>query len=368
MNNVSYADQKIGSREMVIIIANAVIGVGILTFPRSIADETDAFDGWISVLIAGAAACLIGWLLGRLASRFPNHTFFEYVALIAGRPFAYLLTLLFGVYSTLLASFEIRAVGNIAKQYLFTTTPVEMITLAFLLIVQYAAAGSRIALLRLNLLFLPIVLLVIFMVQVYTLRFLEWENVRPFFSTDWMSLLSGVKRLGLSMTGGELVLFYTILMKRPQDAPKSVTLGMAIPILLYMTIYMIVIGVFSSEVVRNLTFPTIELAKGVEVPGGFIERVESVFFTIWIMTIFNTCSISFDLAITTLQSVFTRISRFTWILILSPIIYLIAMMPQNQTEFFTFGDRLGYFGVVIAYVIPLVLLAIAKLRGVKDGS
>jgi spore germination protein len=368
MNNVSYADQKIGSREMVIIIANAVIGVGILTFPRSIADETDAFDGWISVLIAGVGTCFIGWLLGRLASRFPTRPFFEYVALIAGRPFAYLLTLLFGVYSTLLASFEIRAVGNIAKQYLFTTTPVEMITLAFLLIVQYAAAGSRIALLRLNLLFLPIVLLVIFMVQVYTLRFLEWENVRPFFSSDWMSLLKGAKGVGLSLSGSEIVLFYTVLMRRPQDAPKSVIAGLAIPILLYMTIYMLVIGVFSPAVAKNLTYPTIELAKGVEVPGGFIERVESLFFTIWIMTIFNTCTIWFDLALSTLRSMFTRLSKFAWILILSPIVYLIAMTPQNLIQFFAFGDRLSYFGAVIAYVIPVLLLAIAKLRGVKDSG
>jgi spore germination protein len=104
------------------------------------------------------------------------------------------------------------------------------------------------------------------------------------------------------------------------------------------------------------------------VPGGFIERVESLFFTIWIMTIFNTCTIWFDLTITALRSVFTRLSKFAWILILSPIIYLIAMQPQNQVEFLTFGDRLSYFGVVIAYVIPLLLLAIAKLRGVKESD
>jgi len=368
MNNVSYVDQKISTREMIFIIANYVIAVGILTFPRSIAEETDSFDGWISILIAGTVVCTISWLLGKLASRFPTRPFFELVAVITGRPFAYLLTLLFSVHSIWMASFEIRAVGIITKQCLFTNTPVEMITLAFLLIVQYVVAGSRLALLRLNLIFLPIVLLVILMVQMYTLRFLEWENVRPFFSSDWMTLLKGAKGVTLSMSGPEIVLFYTLLMKRPQDAPKSVILGLAIPVLLYMTIYMVIIGVFSAAVAKNLTFPTIELAKGVEVPGGFIERVESLFFTIWIMTIFNTSTIWFDLTITTLRSVFTRFSKFTWIRMISPIVYLIAMSPQNQNEFLTFGDRLSYFGVVIAYVIPLLLLAIAKLRGVKESD
>lgn len=368
MNAFRYADPKIEFKEMVIIVANFIIGVGILTFPRALADRTGSVDGWMSVMISGAVACLCGWLLAKLASRFPQQNFFEYTALIATRPVAWLLSFLIGIYAMLFTAYEVRAVGNIAKQYLFTATPVEMITLTYLLIVQYAVAGSRIALLRLNLLFLPIVLLVILFVHIYTLRFFEMENLRPFFSTNWTTILKGSWDVGLSYSGFEVVLFYTILMRRPADSPKAVVTGLSIPMLLYMTIYVFTIGVFSPEVTKNLVYPSIELAKAVEVPGGFIERVESLFFTIWIMTLFNTSTMYLDVAIMNFSFLFRSVKRFTWILILSPVIYLCAMLPENLVNFFTFGDQLTYFGLIIVYLVPILILCIAKLRGVRgDG-
>lgn len=368
MNFFSYADERIGKKEMVLNIASVIIGVGILTFPRALAKETESFDGWMSIVITGGAASLLGWCLARLAARFPQMTFFQYASVIATKPVAYLLTLLIFVYCSLFVAFEIRAVGNIAKQYLFTTTPTEVITLAFLLVVQYAVLGTRIALLRLNFVFLPIVLFVILIVKLYTFRFFELENVRPFFATDWLTILKGSREVGLSFSGFEIILFYTVLMRRPEEAPKAVLIGLSIPIALYLLIYMFTIGVFSAEVTKNLTYPTIELAKEVEVPGGFIERVESVFFTIWIMTIFNTCAMWLDIAILNLASIFRRLQKITLIIIVSPFIYLISMLPQNLAQFLAFGDRLTYFGMVVAYLLPILLLLIAKLRGVKGNE
>lgn len=350
---------------MGINIASVTIGVGILTFPRSLAKVTGAFDGWISVVLSGFCVCVIGWLLAKLAARFPRQTFFEYTSIIAGKPVGYILTFLVCLYTMLFVSFEIRAIGNISKQYLFYNTPVEMITLSFLLVVQYAVAGSRISMLRLNLIFLPVVLIVMGIVLLFTTQLVEIENIRPFFSSDWRSLLEGSKVVGLSYSGFEIILFYSMLMKKPQDGTRAVTIGLLIPILLYLTIYMFVIGVFSAEVATNLTYPTIELAKEVEIPGGFFERVESIFFTIWIMTIFNTCAMWLDITILNLCSMFQKVRKTMWVLILSPMIYFVAMLPQNVVDFFTFADGVTYYGMVVVYLCPILLLLIAIMRGVK---
>ncbi|MGG4455463.1 GerAB/ArcD/ProY family transporter [Brevibacillus porteri] len=368
MSAQTLAEKMISKNHMGINIASVTIGVGILTFPRSLAKATGAFDGWISVVISGLCACLIGWLLAKLAARFPRKTFFEYSSIIASKPIAYILTFLVCIYTMLFVSFEVRAIGNIAKQYLFYNTPVEMITLSFLLIVQYSVVGSRIAMLRLNLLFLPVVLVVMFIVLLFTTQLFEVENIRPYFSSDWRSLLAGSKDVGLSYSGFEIILFYTMLMKNPQEGARAVTLGLSIPILLYMTIYMFVIGVFSADVATNLTYPTIELAKEVEIPGGFFERVESIFFTIWIMTIFNTCAMWLDITVLNLSSMFFNVHKTVWVLILSPVIYFVAMLPQNLVDFFTFADSVTYFGIAVVYLCPILLLVIAVLRGVKSNE
>ncbi|RNB53087.1 spore gernimation protein [Brevibacillus gelatini] len=365
MSARTLSDKMLSTNHMGINITSVMIGVGILTFPRALAKETGGIDGWISIVLSGLVAFLIGWLLAKLAARFPRQTFFEYTSQIASKPVGYVLTFLVCVYSMLFVSFEIRAIGNIAKQYLFYNTPVEMITLSFLFVVQYAMAGSRISMLRLNLLFSPVVLVVLFLVLLFTSQLIEFENVRPFFSSDWQSLLNGSQAVGLSYSGFEIILFYTMLMKRPKEGTKAMALGLFIPVVLYLTIYIFVIGVFSAEVVKNLTYPTIDLAKEVEIPGGFFERVESIFFAIWIMTIFDTCMVWFDIAIINLTSMFRNVKKMVWILLLSPIIYFIAMLPQNLVDFFTFADYVTYYGMIIVYLCPILLLVIAVIRGVK---
>lgn len=368
MSAQTLTEKLISKNHMGLNIASVTIGVGILTFPRTLAEATSAFDGWISVVLSGMIAYLIAWLLAKLASRFPRQTFFDYTSLIASKPVGYVLTLLVCVYTMLFVSFEIRAIGNIAKQYLFYNTPVEMITLSFLLVVQYAVAGSRVALLRLNVLFLPVVLFVLLVVLLFAQPLIDMENVRPYFSSSWSSLLKGTKDVGLSYSGFEIILFYTILMRRPEEATKSVFLGLLIPTILYWIIYVFVIAVFSAEVAKNLTYPTIELAKEVEVPGGFFERVESIFFTIWIMTIFNTCAMWLDITVLNLTSMFRKVKKMVWIFVLSPMIYFLAMLPQTLIDFFTFGDKLTYFGIVVVYAIPILLLLIAIVRGVRSDG
>lgn len=75
MSAQTLAEKLISKNHMGINIASVTIGVGILTFPRTLAKATGAFDGWISVVISGAVAFVIGWLLAKLAARFPRQSF-----------------------------------------------------------------------------------------------------------------------------------------------------------------------------------------------------------------------------------------------------------------------------------------------------
>jgi spore germination protein len=126
--------------------------------------------------------------------------------------------------------------------------------------------------------------------------------------------------------------------------------------------------VFGHYAAANIVYPTIEIAKEVEVPGGFFERFESVFFMVWIMTIFNTTAMAYDICLIALGSVFKKVKKMTWILALSPIIYIIAMTSQDLLELDTMGQWVSYSIFVYSVFIPLLLLLILKLRGVKGHA
>jgi spore germination protein len=361
-------DEQIEQKDLILAVSSMIVGVGILTLPRIVAETTNSSDGWMSILLAGIVAIFLAWSLAKLASMFPKQSFYDYTSAIVTKPVSVILTILLGLYFLLVAAYIIRQLSNIVRQYLFDRTPIEVIALIFILIVIYAVSGTRIALLRLNVMFFPIVLTVMILVQFMNLGFFETDNLKPLLTTPWSDVLAGGWKSSQAFIGFEIVLFYTALMKKPKDAPKAAMIGVALPMMLYLTIYIFVIGVFSNVVTANQIYPTIELSKEVEVPGEFFERFESIFLTIWVMTIFNTTAMAYDIAVLSIGSVFKKIKKFRLTLVLAPIIYLLAMVHQDINKVNIFGTWIEYYGIVIAIWVPFSLLWIAKIRGVKGNG
>ncbi|MEW9701556.1 endospore germination permease [Paenibacillus sp. SI8] len=368
MKYFEYGDGKISSLDMAITISSMILGVGVLVLPRDLAKSTLSSDGWISLTAAGLLAIAIAWLLAKISHHFSRQGFFNYVANAVTKPVAYVITAGLALYFFSFCGYEIGSIANISKQYLFERTPVEAISLTFLMVIVYAVSGRRVGLIRLNTLFLPFILVITIIVLVFSLGILDHENLKPMFITDWKKLSLSIKDGTFSFLGFEVILFYITLMKKPKDAPKAVAIGVAIPLLLYIAIYLVCIGVFSQFALQEITYPAVELAKEMQIPGEFFERFESIFFTIWVMAVFTTTCMALDCTIYALRSMFPKISHMTSMMILSPIIYIICMMPRNTSDFSTFSSVISYTGLVVAIVIPVLVHIIAKLRGVKSDA
>lgn len=368
MKTFEYADQWITEREIAYAVPSMVIGIGILTLPRVLSQVTNFSDGYISIFIAGIIVIVTTWLIALLPTRFPGQSFFSYTSLIVSKPISAILTVLVGGHFLLFSVYEVRMVSIIAKHYLFDLTPIEFISLFFLLIVIYAAAGSRVGILRLNLMFLPIIVVITFFVVLFNIGLMEGQNVFPLFESPLSGYVNGVKESYFSFAGGGILLFYVSMVKKPSKVPKYAALSMILPTFLYIMIHLACIFAFSYEVSGALLFPTVELAKEVEIPGGFFERFEAVFFTIWIMAIFNTTAMAFDVSVMAFSSLLPKLKKLTWILILTPIVYIASMMPQNFNEVSKLGEYLSYLGFSFSTILPIILLLIAKIRGVKGNE
>lgn len=368
MKRFEYADELISEREIMIAVPSIVIGVGVLTFPKSLASVTAAGDGWISILVGGVIAILITWLIAKMAANFPRQSFLSYASRIVTKPVAIVLTLLFAFISLQIVAYQIRGIADISKQYLFNRTPVEVLALTFLLVVVYAVSGSRAGLFRLNMMFFPIILSILLALTLLSMNEWDWHHLFPMFETSFTGYVKGIGTASTSYIGFGILWFYVALVKQPKKVPKYAAIGMCIPVALYILIYLVCIIVFGNIVTQNLIFPTVELAKGVEIPGEFFERFESIFFTIWIMAIFNSTSLALDISTFALTLIFKRVAKYKILFILSPLVYLIAMYPQNFIEVSAFGTYLGYSAFTYTLFVIILLWVVGKLRRVKPGG
>jgi len=360
-----FGERPVTPLEMSMTIASMLIGVGVLTLPRTLASATKSFDGWMCIVGAGIVAMLLGVLVSRTAIKAGNQPFLDYAASLISRPLACLLALLQLLYFMGFSAYETRAIANISKQYLFDKTPVEYIALAFFLVIVYGVSGSRSGLLRLNVMFLPAVLVVVCIVVLFGYRWVEFGNLEPFFVTGLPNLLKGMKEVVFSLLGFEIILYYIMFMGRPEKAPKAVVGGIAIAVAVDLIIYQLAIGIFSNVGAMNIVYPAVELAKEIQFPGNFFERFESLFFVIWIMTIYNTAVMGFDLAGECMAFVFKRMPKRVCHLILAPIAMIVCMMPQNLPQFNILGDLISYLAISAGILVPCGLLL---LNGRKKGE
>ncbi len=89
MKPFEYGDEEIGSREIGFAVSSTIIGIGALSMPRDIANQTLFSDGWIILLLGGLICAVLGWFVTRVAILFPKQNFVQYTSAHLTKPVAY---------------------------------------------------------------------------------------------------------------------------------------------------------------------------------------------------------------------------------------------------------------------------------------
>ncbi len=114
---------KITTAQATIIIINYMLAAGVLTLPRTVTEQTQSPDGWISVLLGGVLAVIAGMIIVKLSQQYPQETFYEYSRHIVGKWIGHLISIVFITYFLALGAFEVRVMSEIVDFFLLEGTP-----------------------------------------------------------------------------------------------------------------------------------------------------------------------------------------------------------------------------------------------------
>lgn len=364
MNPYQFSDQYISGREFSVALPSVIIGVSILDLPRTVASVTSYSDGWIPILVMGIVFTLFALLAVKVASYFPDQSFVSYTSYLLSRPVAIVFSFVTMFLLIAISSLATRSLAYISQQYLFEKTPMEALALCFILVVTYAISGERAGIFRLNMLFLPIILVVFIFVALFNMKWYDASNYLPLFKTSAKGYAKGILNTFGSYTGFGIGLFYTFLVRNPKKITKGVVAGMSVTIIFYLFIFLASIGVYGNLATSNLQFPTIELAKRVDIPGGIFERIDAFIFSIWIMAIFNTVTIMLDITLLLFCSIFKKANKKIIAFILAPIVFYISMFPQQTDEVDQWASVLSIVSVSFICFVIVSLFLVAKIKEV----
>ncbi|SDP47236.1 endospore germination permease [Halobacillus sp. SY10] len=349
--------------QLVVVFISSMIGIGIILMPRDLAKTVDSQDLWLSIIFGAIAVSVVSCIYVALAVRYPGLTFFEMTTTIMGKIIGYVFNFLFAAYSLIVAAYILRVTAGIIKNYLLDTTPLYVVVGTFLLVSMYLIYNGAGDIVRFFQLYFPIMLVMFIVLCLLSIKNLDINNVRPILQNNIWATISGAKITFFSFLGMELLLIFAKLIKKKKTKHLLVTMWTSIGLtaLIYVVFHIISIGVLGVEELKEITFPTIEMAKSIEFQGFFFERFELIFIFGWLTTAFTSFTAYMYALTLGLKNMFTP-SR--WFLpIAGALIFALTLFPEGLTEVFHYSTYIQLISVAAIVVLPALLLIVSLIRG-----
>ena len=355
------SEGKILSGELAAIISCSMLGIGMLTLPRTLTESIHSTDGWIVLILNGIAIALLLCLLVVLLKKHKVANYYTYMEEAFGKWLSKLIGLVVVVYFIGVASFEVLAMSEMVRFYLLEETSVEIVILTMILASVHLLTGKIKAIAKACVFFLPLTIFIVLLIYLFSLRVVELKNLQPVLAKGFLPVMKGMGSGTLSFFGIELFIFLFGVVKNQNKIKSGVLIGFFIPLILYVITYVLVVATLTVPEVKAVTLPTISFIQSFEVTGIFLERMELFLLITWILQFFLTHAIYYYFAAEGMTKIFSN-SYTTNLIVLVPVVFFLAKIPKDITGILKMSDLLGYLFPVILIGLPIITFVIVQLK------
>ncbi|MDR6553350.1 endospore germination permease [Paenibacillus qinlingensis] len=344
-------------------ILQTQIGIAVLSFPYDLHKAAGA-DGWISVLVAGAAVQLLLVGYAMLCQRFPRQHLYQFAPLIVGKWLGNLVNVVYILHFTITSSLILLMEMMFVELWILPHTNPGLIIVANCIVCLYMAKENIRVIARYHAL---ITLLIIIMVAIMLTNFstMDFRYLLPVGQEGFQAILLGVKSSVLSFLGFEVVL---VLNSDIQTQGKSI-----IPPILWANglataFFLLIVFIcylnFSPDSLDFIPQPVPYYLNGISLP--FLERLDLIFLSIWLVKVTSTQISYLYSAGKGLGLLFHRNEHKKAIYYLVPLVCLTGIFWRSESRV-QFFEHITQFDSFIVLSLPIVLLLFAWLRG-KRGQ
>lgn len=344
-------------------IVVTVVGVGIFSYPGRMANEVGT-DGWVVTVIAGIICSVLLALIYKVVKRHEYVTFYEMLENNFGRLISKAVAFIICVYFIASIALGMRVFAEVIKMYLLEQTPTEFILLVMIFTGLYLVRGEITALVKFNEISLIVMFVPMIIVLMFTTRGGNLTNVLPVFQNKPVEYVSALSTAAFAFGGFEIAFLMLPFMKEKKGVTGTLIKSILFITLFYVAVIVLTLMFFTKEHTKVLLWPTITLIRAIVIPGAFVERWEGIVMTLWVLFYFTTFANIFYFAGDVIKSAFNLHDIKLSSIILAPIIYIVALYPENIAEVYDFSGKITpVFFVFTVVLIPVLLLFTKGVRG-----
>lgn len=322
-------------------------------------------DAGAAIILAMLMAIILFLIYSRILNRFPSKDFFEILDIIYGKYIGWVLTVVFSWYFFHLGALVFRNFSEFIKVVSIPETPHYPILLVMGLLCAWMIKDGVEIMGRFALLTLPIVILNILVLLVFSLPLIKIDFVRPLFYNGFKPIFIGAFST-LTFPFAETVAFLFFLNKE-KNKDGSCSKMFVVSILIAGSCMFVVtvrnILVLGIENISKLYFVSYSAISLINI-GNFLQRVEVLVSVNFLFAGFIKTSVCIFVACKGVSKLF-RIKEYKTIAapVVLLMLHLACFVYGSTMEMFQWAREIyKYYASLFQIIIPILTLVIVEIR------
>jgi len=355
------SEDRLHTRALIPLLILTIVEYEVFTFSKATVAAAKQ-DAWLSILIGAIIGSFFVYLFIKLAARFPNKSYFQYLPIVWGKPLGFLISNLYLLFWLALLS-SIFYETLLANKMLFlpqtpTIIPLILFALSLIWLVSYGLV-PMIRFFQLLLPFLAIPLLLLALLFTTTIKI---DRFLPVLESGLLPVIKGSYYSLGAFQGPEVLLFAAPFFLRIKDGVKSSLLAYNVTAFFGWSNTVAAIGILGVQNINESVLPGIDVVNLVEFPGFPVERFGLLLTLPWLIGIYATLAIYLYLLCSSTFYLFNLRPR-NWItFFITAIPVTIAYFLPNEAWHELLRLYLTFVTVPIVYILPVMTLLLAVIR------
>ena len=352
---------KIGTIEAVLIILTVIISHSILSLPRDMIIRTKSAT-IINIIYITIICTLFALLIAKLFKKFGNADLIDISEYLGGKVFKNIVGAIFIFYYIVSSSILLRNFCEALGLVYFQMTPIIFLILLFVI---GSCISNRLGFnvsLKVNLLILPIALISIVIIFIANIKSFDIQKIFPILGGGFKNtFVTGLLNIS-AFEGLKYLYFLPPFLKEPEKYKKISVLSAILTGTYLILCVSIILFIFPSFFTTNEIMPLYSAARYISF-GNFLQRLESIFMMVWILSFISYLTIACKFAISIFQKI-TNIKNTKEIVnIFGLLIIAVSLLPKNLAVSTFWETKIySYVSVAVIFILGLSILVLANLK------
>lgn len=363
-------NNKFTSTQLVKFLICAMLGVGLLQLP-SILTEHTGNEAFYIPIFAGIICLGSAYLICKAGSMYNGRGLVGSAKYTYGKTIGVIIIIPLLLIYLIACAVEARVFTQTIKLFLLDTTPTWAILIPFYFLILFLLRGELRHIIRFIEFVLPFILIIVSILFILVIPGSDFTDLLPIGQRTFLEYYRAIDGSIFSFLGiiSLLVIYPNIKKKDLKSNFKVTALAVGIISVIYMITVALCISKLGTAETKWLLYPTISLIKSAYIPGGFIERLEGILMSIWVILVFATIAIALYAMTTIILDIFNFKDRRFITTCIIPFIYIASSSALSILEVMNVSIVSGYIlGPYSMFILPLLIIIGYRVKQKRRGS